>query len=353
MKSSLVLGALVGLAAAVPTPQLIDLDGVAATDIPPVGPSSDVMVAQPDTFDAAAASKEAAASVEAASTKVKRAEGDCAPQPNGYGPKATPDTAEGFLAFPTYSDQSSGAPIPQGYARTFQGHTGSCEQGTYLGLHFLKTYDPYLCQQKCDSHPDGCTSFNLYFERDPSVDAGPACPNPSSITTIRCTLWKNTLMTVEGAGNVGQWRGPEDANGKAFQVVIAGSNGYLKDAPPPSYPGYTGPTRFGGAINAPLAAGNVDTYMGYKFYANGDYSQCVAACSAQTAYNARHPPQDGSPPKRCTFVNAYLLSKDNVVQGIYCSMYTQVWGPEFATNYGQYRGTNRYTVANSYGYALA
>ncbi len=82
MKSSLVLGALVGLAVAVPTPQLIDLDGVAAMDVPEVGPSSEVMVPQPDTFDAAAASKEAAASVEVASTKVKRTEGDCATQPS-------------------------------------------------------------------------------------------------------------------------------------------------------------------------------------------------------------------------------------------------------------------------------
>lgn len=82
MKSSLVLGALVGFAAAVPTPQQIDLDKVAAMDIPTVGPSSEVMVAQPDTFDAAAASKEAVASVQTASTKVKRAEGDCAPQPS-------------------------------------------------------------------------------------------------------------------------------------------------------------------------------------------------------------------------------------------------------------------------------
>lgn len=84
MKSSLVFGALVGLAAAVPTPQLIDVEGVAAIEVPAVGPSSEVMVAEPDTFDAAAASKEAAASVEAASTKVKRAEGDCAPQPSEW-----------------------------------------------------------------------------------------------------------------------------------------------------------------------------------------------------------------------------------------------------------------------------
>lgn len=270
---------------------------------------------------------------------------------DGHGPIPTPDTAESFLAFQTLSDRSSQAATPNGYARTFQGHTGSCSSGTYLGLFFLKTYDPYLCQQRCDSHPDGCTSFNLYFERDPSVDAGPSCPNPPSLTTIRCTLWKNTLMTQEGAGNEGQWRGPEDGTGEAFRVVIAGSNGYLKDAPPPTFAGYSAPTPLGGAINAPLLNGQ-NTYMGYKFYANGDYQQCTAACTAQTAYNSRHPPSDGSAPKVCGFVNAYLLSKNNVVQGVYCSMYTVAWDRSYGTNYGQYRGTDRYTVAHSYGYSL-
>lgn len=84
MKSSLILSALVGLAAAVPTPQMTDLDGVAAVEVPSVGPSSEDIVPRPDTFDAAAASREAAESVQTASTKVKRAEGDCAPQPSEW-----------------------------------------------------------------------------------------------------------------------------------------------------------------------------------------------------------------------------------------------------------------------------
>lgn len=270
---------------------------------------------------------------------------------DGYGPKATPDTVEGFYALQTLADQSSKAPTPNGYARTYRGHTGSCSSGTYLGLFFFKTYDPYLCQQQCDSHSDGCTSFNLYFERDPTVDPGSACPNPASFTTIRCTLWKNTLQNQDGAQNFGQYRGPVDATSQAFHAVIAGSNGYFKDVPPPSYTGYNGPSPEGGAINAPLDNGT-DTYMGYKFFPNGDYSQCTAACTAQTVYNGRHPPSDGSAPKVCRFVNAYLLSKNNVAQGIYCSMYTRVWDRSYGTNYGQYRGSDRYTVANSYGYAV-
>jgi hypothetical protein len=117
MRSIFLLGALAALAVAALAPQLIDLDAVAATEVPPAGPASDLMVAQADAFDAAAAAKDAAASVQTASEKVKRTGTTCARQPSklkcptlqfpasntlspdGFGPKATPDTPEGFLAF--------------------------------------------------------------------------------------------------------------------------------------------------------------------------------------------------------------------------------------------------------------
>ena len=50
------------------------------------------------------------------------------------------------------------------------------------------------------------------------------------------------------------------------------------------------------------------------------------------------------------FFNAYVLSKNGVPQGLYCSMYNQTWSPDYATNYGQYRGSDRYTVSESYNY---
>lgn len=80
MKAAVILGALAVLAAAAPAPQLIDLDGVASIEVPPAGPSSDISVAQPDAFDAVAATKAAAASVQTASAKRKRTYGTCAPQ---------------------------------------------------------------------------------------------------------------------------------------------------------------------------------------------------------------------------------------------------------------------------------
>jgi len=32
-------------------------------------------------------------------------------------------------------------------------------------------------------------------------------------------------------------------------------------------------------------------------------------------------------------VNGYVLSKNGVPQGLYCSMYTQTWAPSYSTNY--------------------
>lgn len=214
---------------------------------------------------------------------------------------------------------------------------------SYMGLYTLKTYDTIKCQQLCDS-VDLCTAFNIYFERDPTVDPGTSCPNPPSFTNVKCTLW-GSGVTTEAAVNDGQYRND-------FHVVIAGSNGYTKDNPPSPCDGYDGPTRFGGAINAPLDAAGKNTYMGVKYFPGlYDAGKCAAACSANTAYNSRHPRADGTYDK-CVFFNAYLLSKNNVADGTYCSLYTQKWGKPYDTNFGQYRGSDYYSVSSSYGFTV-
>ena len=197
------------------------------------------------------------------------------------------------------------------------------------------------------------------------------CPNPPSTTNFKCTLW-GAPVVQEQATNQGQWR-------DSFQVVITGSNGYNKKAPPPPCDGFTGPQELGGAINAPLdAQGKTsnpsihrfsppefptnttvlghNTYMGYQFFpfsqSQGyDPTTCAQACTVQTAYNSRHPAADGSY-QTCTFFNAYVLSQNSIPQGLYCSLYSQAWDPKYATNYGQYRGSDRYTVSESYSYTL-
>lgn len=52
-----------------------------------------------------------------------------------------------------------------------------------------------------------------------------SCPNPSSMTTIVCALWKNKLYPWDGI-NTGEVRG------KNFTVVVAGMS---SRQPPPPY----------------------------------------------------------------------------------------------------------------------
>ena len=86
-----------------------------------------------------------------------------------------------------------------------------------MGLYTLDAYDTLSCQSQCDQ-AEGCQAFNLYIERDPSLDPNADnCPNPPSTANYKCTLWGAPVSSAE-ATNYGQWR-------DSFQVVIAASNG--------------------------------------------------------------------------------------------------------------------------------
>ena len=86
-----------------------------------------------------------------------------------------------------------------------------------MGLYTLQSYDTLTCASKCDQ-ASGCEAFNLYIERDPSLDPNAQnCPNPPSTTNYKCTIW-GVAVTAGEATNYGQWR-------DSFHVVIAGSNG--------------------------------------------------------------------------------------------------------------------------------
>ena len=234
---------------------------------------------------------------------------------------------------------------PYGYSQVFSNQKASLSASVYMGLHTLTSYDVPGCQSICDQN-SGCVAFNMYAERDPILDPNSTdCPNPASTTNYKvrrltsaigkltnvfqCTIW-GAPVAKEQANNFGQWRA-------SFHVVIAASNAYNKDAPPPSVAGFADPIGLGGAINAPLDANKKDTFMGSKFF---PFSQeqgftlesCTSACTAQTAYNKAHPNKDGSF-KTCAFVNGYVLARAGVPQGLYCSMYSQTWAASYATNY--------------------
>lgn len=357
MRYSYIVPALAGLALA--APQGIDIDAVlAAADPVFVTPAANVatQVASvvPVASQAAAASAAISADPVSATTTVSsrrsliRRDGTCAKQPIGSGPVAKNDTVEAFKYNPAFPVMAWTAPIPDGYSLAFSNLNASLNALNYMGLYTLTSYDTLGCANLCD-RASGCIAFNMYAERDPTLDPNAAkCPNPPSLTNYKCTLWGTPVCDKE-ATNYGQWR-------DSFQVVIAASNAYNKAAAPAAIPGYSGPQELGGAINAPLDAQGSNTYMGFKFFPFSQSqgytpSTCAAACTSQTSYNKAHPASDGSF-QTCAFFNSYVLSENAIPQGLYCSLYNETWAPRYATNYGQYRGSDRYTVSESYSFTL-
>nr|POE48974.1 hypothetical protein CFP56_32126 [Quercus suber] len=160
----------------------------------------------------------------------------CAPQPDGYGPVPTPDSPAAFLAYNSLHSYAQAAPttVPSSdgtqYTQVFKDLNASVSAQSYLGLYTFQSYDVAACAAKCDG-TDLCTAFNIFAERDPSLNPskddstaptvwGYYCPNPPSMTSFRCTLWGSSIDTTVAA-NTGQWR--ED-----FQVVVTASDGYDK-----------------------------------------------------------------------------------------------------------------------------
>ncbi|OCL06951.1 hypothetical protein AOQ84DRAFT_67379 [Glonium stellatum] len=376
MRSALLYSAVLGLAAAAPKamPQDIDVDYIESIPTPTtgLGPAVEQVSATP-SYDAAAAASDAAQEISTApiytptpssasrrglrrSPLAKRT--DCGPEPDGHGPSPGSDTSDtGFLSSSILANYANSAVAPAGYslASGFQNLQGSLSEIGYIGLYTFSQYDPSLCSAKCNS-VSACLGFNIYFERDPSITPAAACPNPAPFTNVKCTLY-GYPVAAGAATNMGQWRGPTDANGQAFHVVITGSNGYNKNPcpTPPQLTNFTGPSaQLPGAINAPNdPTTGKNTYLGMKLYNGGpfDPSQCSAACQAQTAYDARHPASDGTY-MPCNFFNAYILLKNGIPQGTYCSFYSRTWDASYATNTGYTSGSTQYSVVDSFTYAL-
>jgi len=137
----------------------------------------------------------------------------------GYGPVPTPDTVDAFEAYEEWSDDAQKAKTPDGYAQTFKDFKASVSANSYLGLVTLHSYDPLGCSPWCDN-TTLCTGFNLFVERDPSLNPSDNCTMPPSISNYKCTLWGSGVEAA-AANNYGGYRGQ-------FHVVIAGSDGYEK-----------------------------------------------------------------------------------------------------------------------------
>lgn len=111
------------------------------------------------------------------------------------------------------------ADTPKDYTQVFQNQDGSANGDKYITYFNFQSYDINACATKCDQ-TSGCAAFNLYFERNPTVSTDPlCCPNPPSMTNIKCALWGSTL-DKKSASNKGQYR-------NSFEVVMGGSNGMV------------------------------------------------------------------------------------------------------------------------------
>ncbi|KAH7121213.1 hypothetical protein B0J11DRAFT_560157 [Dendryphion nanum] len=288
-----------------PRPQRINVGVAQGHPLPSIlGPELAAVSAPPPSYNPTSVAKAAAAAIPTAPITVENPVHSTGPIPSNG--SVTAYLAENSIL----AQEAQSASIPDGYVKSFTNLQGSTQQIGYLTLKTLlgPNYDIGARAAFCES-VKYCLGLNVYFERDPSINPASACPNPPPVTNIKCSLY-GYPVAAESVTNKGQWRGPQDSQGEAFHVVIAGNNGYSKISPlpsPPSLTNFTTPSPLlPDAINAPLS-NNLDTYLGMKLYNNGpyDHSFCAAACQAQTAYNH--------------------ATANDVPLGTYCSFYTRTW----------------------------
>ena len=100
----------------------------------------------------------------------------CCAQPFGSGPTGLSDTQ--FQQAGTFTAMAHSSPTPENYTAVYRSLNGAASQPNYMGLYVLQSYSPTQCGQYC-SGASGCLGFNIYAERDPSLNPGPNCPDPS------------------------------------------------------------------------------------------------------------------------------------------------------------------------------
>ncbi|KAF4553519.1 Hypothetical protein D9617_6g092500 [Elsinoe fawcettii] len=118
-----------------------------------------------------------------------------------------------------FNTASKAGVAPKGYSWVYQGFYASANTDYYMSYMPMSTYNVTACAAICDNTPY-CRSFNIFYERTPSLSPAPACPNPTAFTAIRCTFW-NIVLQPKHASNYGEWR-------QSFPLVITGSNAYTK-----------------------------------------------------------------------------------------------------------------------------
>jgi len=153
----------------------------------------------------------------------------CAVQPSGIANyKVTPDTDTDFqnsAYLGTVARVAAIVPVSK-YKLAFSNYGAAVQQDkAFMTFYYLSSYNTQTCADYC-TNTYGCASFNIFFERDPSLNPAAACPNPSGLTNVKCSLFGQTIASTGIATNAGQYRGP--AGKDSFHVVVAGSNAYNK-----------------------------------------------------------------------------------------------------------------------------
>ncbi|KKY13288.1 putative conserved hypothetical protein [Diplodia seriata] len=281
----------------------------------------------------------------AASSMCSKNSWDCCPLTSGPVAAPTPDTADAFVANPSFASLAANAPTPTGYTNAFTNAKGSIQQSFgYRGNTQLNSYDPEECAAFCNLD-DYCRGFNLFVQRDPTLrPAYSVCTDPPSTGSYGCTRWGYPI-NVANATNDGSWQA-------SFRVAVVASNGYNRmhdKVPTKTVPGFATP------VNIDDAAIQDDSY--YLFVDHEDQSTfdpaiCAKDCQDNTAYNKLH--SGGGSYTTCNMFNAYIPLKNGIAQGTRCALYSQPVSniSQKATNTGGTQGDDVYTIGESYVYVL-
>lgn len=154
----------------------------------------------------------------------------CVAQPTGVGIGPSTDTAAAFVKYTVFHGDAISAALPSGYLISFAASNAAVQQNTdFMTYYLLPSYNTQTCADYC-TNTYGCQAWNIFFERAPSVNPAVGCPNPPSVTYVKCSLFSQTVASSQLATNAGQWRGPYSGANvtQNFQVVIAGSNAFNK-----------------------------------------------------------------------------------------------------------------------------
>lgn len=370
-KFSFLLASVSCLAAVNAAPQFINFDAIITSDAPtptaiPIAVTSASAVV--NTVSAVAAASSAAAvqssvpsvvvaNTDTAAVQKRAASTTCSATPAGAGPAITPDTFDAFVGSDLLTPSYNNLTTPPNYSQIQGDQNKSIGSKGWYSLSTLSAYDSSLCAAKCDSL-ERCEGFNLYFERDPSVNVDPNnCPNPASTTNIKCVLLGSRFQSSDFI-NGGGWQ-------SQFHVGVAGSVGFLKNSKSGSAPTYNN-FQLGSlsdeqcTINAPsLVQGNstVNTFIQSAWFSSDNIDQCAATCQAHTSYTLAHDPVGKQSP--CNYFTAYQVYKNGAFSQTLCGLYTHDWSassspsskPNICSNSGSTSGSDVYTITQSYDYA--